>query len=265
MNDIRRLLVVGTDYAQSNAVQDWCRSKGYIIATAMTAADALKHLAEVEDHVVLADQTLSDMTGAALIRSLHRDYPKLICVLTLDPAELASCVDVVNSGMIFRTLFKPCSPDAVQKALEDALVFHEARTSTQGVAERMQRLSFAWQSRFEEKNREVALQAKRLQISQMLFDTLPRVILGISVDGTVVEANEQARTQFDERGLIGCSIDTLLPTDARALIRKCLGGGGASTASFSVTLRGQVLQFQCISFLMSGVVQGCLLYGGVKS
>lgn len=269
MMENRRLLLVSTDPALGNAVQDWCRSKSYHITIATTTSAALSHLTEPGDLVVVVDHAPEDATtdvpNQALIEFLHRQHAGLTCILLLDVAHLPDCQSLINGGMIFRSLFKPFSHIEAQRALTDACSFQELKASHQDVAERLQRLSFSWQSRFEEKNREVALQAKRLQIAQVLFDALPSVILGISLDGTVVEANEQARTLFDERGLIGCSMATLLPADAQALINKCLEGGGMSTASFSVTLRGNLLQFQCITFLLSGVIQGCLLYGGSKS
>ena len=71
--------------------------------------------------VVVADRQMPGMDGIQLLSLVKERAPETVRIMLTGNADLESAIKVVNEGNIFRFLTKPCPPEILSKAVEDAL------------------------------------------------------------------------------------------------------------------------------------------------
>ncbi|HVV71906.1 MAG TPA: HD domain-containing phosphohydrolase [Verrucomicrobiae bacterium] len=71
--------------------------------------------------VVVADRQMPGMDGIEFLSRVRQQSPDTIRMMLTGNADLEAAIRVVNEGNIFRFLTKPCPPEMLAKALEDAL------------------------------------------------------------------------------------------------------------------------------------------------
>ena len=117
-NDRPRILCVDDE---PNVLEGLARTlRGhYIVETATEGKVALEMLKTAEPFaVVMSDQRMPQMTGVQLLAHTRTVAPNSVRVLLTGQADMESAIDAVNEGNIFRFLTKPCSTDALLKALD---------------------------------------------------------------------------------------------------------------------------------------------------
>jgi response regulator RpfG family c-di-GMP phosphodiesterase len=89
-----------------------------------TAEGGEAGLAIVESHgpyaVVVADRQMPRMDGIEFLGAVRKKAPDTIRIMLTGNADLEGAIRVVNEGNIFRFLTKPCPPDMLARALQDA-------------------------------------------------------------------------------------------------------------------------------------------------
>ncbi|MGH7968725.1 MAG: HD domain-containing phosphohydrolase [Limisphaerales bacterium] len=71
--------------------------------------------------VVVADRQMPGMDGIEFLSRVRQQWPDTIRLMLTGNADLEAAIRVVNEGNIFRFLTKPCPPEMLAKALDDAL------------------------------------------------------------------------------------------------------------------------------------------------
>ncbi len=71
--------------------------------------------------VVVADQQMPEMDGVEFLAAVKQRAPDAVRIMLTGNADLEAVMRVVNGAGIFRLLTKPCQPDVLAKALEEAL------------------------------------------------------------------------------------------------------------------------------------------------
>jgi ActR/RegA family two-component response regulator len=98
-------------------------SREFTLETALGAEPALKLLADSGPYaVVVADMRMPGMDGLQLLIKIRNLSPDTMRVMLTGNAEMETAVNAINEGSIFRFLSKPCSKEAMAKALTAALV-----------------------------------------------------------------------------------------------------------------------------------------------
>jgi response regulator RpfG family c-di-GMP phosphodiesterase len=69
---------------------------------------------------VVADRQMPRMDGIAFLSAVRKSAPDTIRIMLTGNADLEGAIRVVNEGNIFRFLTKPCPPDMLTRALQDA-------------------------------------------------------------------------------------------------------------------------------------------------
>ena len=89
-----------------------------------TAGGGEAGLAKIASHgpyaVVVADRQMPGMDGIAFLGAVRKSAPDTIRIMLTGNADLEGAIRVVNEGNIFRFLTKPCPPDMLTRALQDA-------------------------------------------------------------------------------------------------------------------------------------------------
>jgi len=104
--------------------------RDYQVYTATSGQAALQTLKEAPGMmVVVSDMRMPGMDGAALLKQVKQRYPEITRILLTGEPGRDAAVHAVNEGQIFRFLTKPCPPDQLRSALDEAVVQHRLFTA----------------------------------------------------------------------------------------------------------------------------------------
>jgi response regulator RpfG family c-di-GMP phosphodiesterase len=85
--------------------------------------------------VVVSDYSMPQMNGVDMLRVIRHGSPDTVRVLLTGHADLEIAMQAVNEGNIFRLLTKPCSPETMEKTLDDAFRHHDLVTAEKELLE----------------------------------------------------------------------------------------------------------------------------------
>ncbi len=92
------------------------------VETADGGEAALQKIAERGPFaVVISDRQMPRMDGITFLSLVRQRAPDTVRIMLTGNVDLEGAIKVVNEGNIFRFLTKPCSPEILGKAVEDAL------------------------------------------------------------------------------------------------------------------------------------------------
>ena len=92
------------------------------VVLAHSGQHALELMASSEPFsVIVSDLKMPGMDGIQLLSQTSKLFPDTLRILLTGYADLQNAMDVVNQGFIFRLLTKPCPPEALGHALEEAI------------------------------------------------------------------------------------------------------------------------------------------------
>ncbi len=75
-------------------------------------------------HIIISDQRMPDMTGVDFFESILYKYPEPIRILLTGYSDIASIIQAINKGQIFRYLEKPWNDYEMEMAIDNAFRFH---------------------------------------------------------------------------------------------------------------------------------------------
>ena len=110
--------------------------KQFRIKTALGGEQALR-LVETSPPfaVIVSDQRMPEMDGVTLLAEVRRRSPETVRLMLTGNADQETAQAAVNHGQVFRFLTKPCPPETLTEALEDALALHRRQTAERRVLE----------------------------------------------------------------------------------------------------------------------------------
>jgi PAS domain S-box-containing protein len=157
------ILIVDDEPSILEVLRQYLAERGYDIATAATAEEALRRAGERAFDVALVDLKLPDRTGLELIGPFQSAQPGLRCVVMTAFASLESTIEALRLGA-FDYIIKPFDlikiGEVVEAASNDARVAREHAV----VVERLERANR------ELENRKEALDREMLRINSELAE-----------------------------------------------------------------------------------------------
>jgi CheY-like chemotaxis protein len=135
-----QVLIVDDERFVLDAFRRTLRSR-YDLLTAGSGPEALELLGAAgppdrEVAVIVSDMMMPGMNGATFLGQARLVAPDAVQMILSGQADLASTVAAVNNGNLFRFLTKPCQPEELCKALDDALRQHQLLTAERTLLER---------------------------------------------------------------------------------------------------------------------------------
>lgn len=99
--------------------------RDYQVHTALGGEEGLQKLKDLGSvAVVVSDMRMPGMDGATFLKKVMRTYPQISRILLTGEPGRDAAVNAVNEGQIFRFLTKPCAPDQLKSAIDDAVIQH---------------------------------------------------------------------------------------------------------------------------------------------
>lgn len=118
-----RLLVVDDEPELLDGLRLVLRSR-FDVTTALSGAEALALFGDdtpVPFDVIVSDMRMPEMNGATLLTTLRASHPDVPRLLLTGHADLDSAIAAINDAKIFRFLTKPCAPEILIEAIDDAV------------------------------------------------------------------------------------------------------------------------------------------------
>jgi two-component system sensor histidine kinase/response regulator len=107
------------------------------VVTALNAEEGLRVAATQEIHVVIADQRMPGMTGVEFFEKLMKINPDPIRILLTGYSDIASVIDAINKGEVYRFIDKPWNIDQVKIAIKNAAEIYFTRKELKDKNERL--------------------------------------------------------------------------------------------------------------------------------
>ncbi len=130
-----RILLVDDQQAMLDGLRRQLRRE-FQVEAALGGHDAL-HIIEMEGPfaVVVSDLRMPYMDGIEFFTTLQHRAPATARILLTGNADLQVAIEAVNNGHIFRLLAKPCSLDALSKALHAGIEHYRLHLAPQELLE----------------------------------------------------------------------------------------------------------------------------------
>lgn len=114
--------------------------RDFKIVTALTAEEGLRIAASEEIHVVIADQRMPGLTGVEFFEKLMKISPEPIRILLTGYSDIASVIDAINKGEVYRFIDKPWNIEQVKIAIKNAAEIYFTRKELKDKNERLQKI-----------------------------------------------------------------------------------------------------------------------------
>lgn len=110
--------------------------RSYTVTTATSGPEALEIMENETFAVVVSDMRMPGMDGATFLAQARSRYPDTVRMLLTGQADTDAAISAINDGQIFRFLTKPCHPEVLLPALEDAASLHRLVTAEKDLLEK---------------------------------------------------------------------------------------------------------------------------------
>lgn len=212
------------------------RREPYTVITASSGPEALILIDQHVIQVAISDQRMPGMAGTEFLRKVKERQPETIRVVLSGYADLASILEAINKGEIYRFLTKPWNDEelkvSIRQCLEQYALRLENRELTRRVEEQNARL-----------RHEHGLSSGALRVIQDMLAELPVPVLGIGDKGMVVMANHMLCERFQRFSgdIVGRQAEKVLPRGLIDLVEAC-GNAPTVTLKDELVIDGQVVE-----------------------
>ncbi len=123
-----RVLIVDDD---SEILKSFRRHlyRDFDLETAMNGTEALMMLKDRAYCVVVSDYMMPQMNGIRFLAQVKENAPNTVRIMLTGYANVFNAIEAVNEGHVFRFLTKPCSPEALAKAIQAGIEYHYLLTA----------------------------------------------------------------------------------------------------------------------------------------
>ena len=115
------ILLVDDEPSVLSALKRVLRPARYTILTAESGEAALDILASTEVDLIVSDMRMPNLSGAAFLARARALYPDTMRILLTGYSDIASIVEAVNEGGVYRYLNKPWDDHDLLMTIEQAL------------------------------------------------------------------------------------------------------------------------------------------------
>ena len=119
------VLIVDDEEMLLLAYEEMIRREGYRVVAAPSAVEALKFLEEEQFALVLTDQNMPNLNGLGFLAQVKAIQPDATRVLMTGMPELATVIEAINKGELYRFVVKPCMREDLLATVKNAVQRYE--------------------------------------------------------------------------------------------------------------------------------------------
>jgi response regulator RpfG family c-di-GMP phosphodiesterase len=124
-NAMHQILVVDDEEVVLVSLRDLLRREGYQVVTAPNAVEALALLKEQAFSVVITDHQMPMLTGLEFLSQVKQMQPDASRILITAVLNLATVIDAINKGEIYRFIVKPWLREELSVTVKNAVQRYE--------------------------------------------------------------------------------------------------------------------------------------------
>lgn len=167
-----RILCVDDEANILSALRRLFQQNGYQVSVAGSGAEGLQILATQKFDLVISDMRMPEMDGVRFLEQVLKHYPEAVRILLTGYSDIASTIEAVNKGQIYRYVSKPWNDQELLltvhqaldlKALQRDKLRLEALTAQQN--EELKVLNLSLEQKVQVRTQELALANEKLKDS----------------------------------------------------------------------------------------------------
>ncbi len=134
-----RILLVDDEPSITATLAISLRKEPWEVVTANGGEQGLRLLRQRAASVVISDERMPGMTGAAFLTEVARCWPLTIRMMLTGQATLHDAMKAINDGGIWRFFLKPTDPADLKQSIRSALDHHALLTESRRLLEAAKR------------------------------------------------------------------------------------------------------------------------------
>jgi diguanylate cyclase (GGDEF)-like protein len=119
------ILVVDDELNVATSLQRMLILEGYMVLTALSAAEGFDLLATRRIDVVISDLRMPTMNGSEFLDRVKIIYPDVVRMILTGDLDLHAATDAINHGTVFKYLIKPWDDKVLLAHAEEACLLHD--------------------------------------------------------------------------------------------------------------------------------------------
>lgn len=120
------VLFVDDELPLLTAITRVLRGEPYTVLTTTSGKEALGIVSSQKIDVVVSDERMPEISGAALLEQIHAKDPNIVCIMLTGEASLSITSRIIEKGHLYRFLSKPIDNDELRRVLKQALHMRES-------------------------------------------------------------------------------------------------------------------------------------------
>jgi DNA-binding NtrC family response regulator len=120
------VLFVDDEQPLLTAIARVLRGEAFNVVTTTSPGHALRMIATEKIDVVVSDEQMPEMSGAALLEQVHKRHPEIVKIMLTGGATLAVSTRIIGKGHLYRFLSKPIDNVELRRILRQALHLRES-------------------------------------------------------------------------------------------------------------------------------------------
>lgn len=129
------LLVVDDDKQLLNGLRRALSREPWVVLLAESGPEALQILRETACDVIVSDEKMPGMSGTELLAVVRSRFPSITRIMLTGELDVATTVQAINKGEIFRFLAKPCNKIELIIAIREAIKHRDELTRSERMLE----------------------------------------------------------------------------------------------------------------------------------
>lgn len=211
--DKMTLLCVDDDENILRSLQRSLRTEDYRVLIANTVEQALTLLASESIQIVMVDHRMPNMNGSDLLSQIKVKHPDILRLILSGFADVASIIDAINEGEIYRFLAKPWNDNELKVTLKQCFETYTLRNDNKKLIRQVSSKNKELVELNNHLEKTLLARTKLLKLIQEVIDHIPIPLVGIDMDGLIVTINNKATNNNNASLILGTNINELLAED----------------------------------------------------
>ena len=220
----------------------------YEIFTATSAEEGLSILENNGPfQVVISDYRMPFMDGVEFLKEVYRRWPDTVRIVLSGYADTAAIVSAINEGRIYKFIPKPWDDKELRVTVANAVERYALQKRNRELLAELSRANDELEQKVKLRTSELELRNHALTFSQCILDVLPVAVVGIDINGMIVQDSRRAAEIFNhvEGGFLGNDRHGALPDEFNLVIDRL---EEKQVARFDWTHDGTGYDVRCTKF-----------------
>ena len=266
MDEHIRILCVDDEENVLKSLKRLFLDSEYEIFIAKSGEEGLELLRKTEHvQIVISDYRMPKMNGIDFLKEVYRYWPDTVRIVLSGYADTAAIIEAINIGHIYRFIPKPWNDDELKLAISNALDRYYIKEKnvmlTKELEEKnleLQKINSGLERVVEERTSDLMMQNKMLISSQNILDSLPVAVIGMDLEGQIVQSNKLGLELFimEKGNIMGTHRMDSLPDEINVIAEDVFKQGKLSA---QVQINGDGMNIKGVHMKFSDGQEGVIL------